>query len=162
MLLQNRRLLKLLFKQQAEWKVERTRMLTKLDRSRTIERPENPGNQSKIFKIVYPLRYCGGAKELDKFLETLRSNFASHKHLFPRGDPDHVKYAVCFSTQGITTQIRLSDRQKIRTHPSGLVFTNELQKMYGNKDRRHNSARQKPCRSTSHYQTNQSEFMPTA
>ena len=52
--------------------------------------------------IVYPLLYCGGAKELDKFLGTLRSNFASHKHLFPRGDPDQVK-------------------QKIRSHPSGLA-----------------------------------------
>ena len=91
MLEQNRMLLKLLFEQQAEWKEERTRMLTELDRSRTIDRPENPGNQSKIFKMVDPLRYCGGAKELDKFLETLRSNFASHKHLFPRVNPDQVK-----------------------------------------------------------------------
>jgi hypothetical protein len=47
-------------------------MLTELDRSRTIDRPENPGNQSKIFKLVDALRYCGGAKELDKFLKTLR------------------------------------------------------------------------------------------
>jgi len=96
MLKQNRMLLKLLFEQQAEWKEERTRMLTELDRSRTITRPENPGNQSKIFKMVDPLRYCGRAKELDKFLETLRSNFASHEHLFPRGDHDQVKYAVSF------------------------------------------------------------------
>jgi hypothetical protein len=102
MLQQNRMLLKLLFEQQAEWK-ERTRMLSELDRSRATDRPEDPGNQSKIFKMVDPLRYCGRAKELDKFLETLRSNFASHKHLFPRGDPDQV-----------------NDRRKIRTHPSGL------------------------------------------
>jgi hypothetical protein len=46
--------------------------------------------------MVDPISYCGGAKELDKFLETLQSNFASHKHLFPRGDPDQVKYAVSF------------------------------------------------------------------
>jgi hypothetical protein len=71
-------LLKLLFEQQAEWKEEKTRMLTELYRSWTIDRPENPGNQSKIFKMVDPLRYCGGANKLDKFLETLRSNFASH------------------------------------------------------------------------------------
>jgi len=38
-------LLKLLFEQQAEWKEERTRTLTELDRSQTIDRPENPGNQ---------------------------------------------------------------------------------------------------------------------
>jgi len=53
-------------------------MLSELDRSRATDRLENPGNQSKISKMVDPLRYCGGAKELDKFLETLRSNFASH------------------------------------------------------------------------------------
>jgi hypothetical protein len=155
-------LLKLLFEQQAELKEEGTRMLSELDHSQATDRPENPGNQSKIFTMADPLRYCGGAKELDKFLESLRSNIASHKHLYPRGDPDQVKHAVSFSTPGITTQIRLSERRKIRTHPSGLAFTNELQKMYGDKDRRLNSARQKPCRSTSNYQTNQSEFMPTA
>jgi hypothetical protein len=96
MLEQNRMLLKLLFEQQAQWKEERIRMLTELDRSRTIDRPENRGNQSKIFVMVDHLRYSGGAKELDKFLETLQSNFASHKHQFPRGDPDQVKYAVYF------------------------------------------------------------------
>ena len=111
MLQQNRMLLKLLFEQQAEWRKARTRMLSELDRSRATNWPENPGNQSKIFKMVDPLRYCGGAKELDKFLETLRSNFASHKHLFPRGDPDQVKYTVSFLDTGITTQIRLSDRR---------------------------------------------------
>jgi hypothetical protein len=65
-------------------------MLSELDRSRATDGLENPGNQSKISKMVDPLRYCGRAKELDKFLETFRSNFASHKHLFPRGDPDEV------------------------------------------------------------------------
>jgi hypothetical protein len=57
MLEQNRMLLKLLFEQQAEWKEERTLMLTELDRSGTIDRPENTGNQCKIFKMVYPFRY---------------------------------------------------------------------------------------------------------
>jgi len=155
MLEQNRMLLKLLFKQEAEWKEERTRMLTELDRSRTIERLENPGNQCKIFKMVDPLRYCGGAKELDKFLETLRSNFASHKHLFPRGDSDQVKYAVSFldtwNNHPDTTQ-----RQTENTDPSEWandsreakdpclenfeLFANKLQKMYGDKDRRLDSA----------------------
>jgi hypothetical protein len=60
------------------------------------------GNQSKIVTMVASAQYCGGAKELDLFLETLRSNFASHKDLFPRGDPEQVK-------------------QKIRIHPSGLA-----------------------------------------
>jgi len=73
MLEQNRMLRKLPFEQQAEPKVERTRMLSELDRSRGTDRPENPRNQSKILKMVDPLQYCAGAKELDKFLETLRS-----------------------------------------------------------------------------------------
>ena len=85
-------------------KKRRTRMLSELDRSRATDRPENTGNQSEMYKMVDPSRYCGGAKELDKFLETSRSNFASPKHLFPRGDPDQV-----------------NESRKIRTHPSGLA-----------------------------------------
>jgi hypothetical protein len=97
-------LLKLLFEQQAEWKEERTRMLSEPDRSLATNRPENTGNQSNIFQMVYPLGYYSGATELDKILETLWSNFASHKLLIARGDPDQV-----------------NDRRKIRTHPSGLA-----------------------------------------
>jgi tRNA A37 N6-isopentenylltransferase MiaA len=37
---------------------------------------------------------CGRAKEVDNFLDTLRSNFQSHTHLFLHGDPDKVKYAA--------------------------------------------------------------------
>jgi hypothetical protein len=29
----------------------------------------------KIFDMTHPERYCGGAKELNNFLDTLRSNF---------------------------------------------------------------------------------------
>jgi hypothetical protein len=119
---------KFLFEQQAEWKQEIARMVSERDRSLATDRPENPGNQSKIFKVVDPLQYCGGAKELDMFLETLRSHFASDQHLFPRGDPDQVKYAVSFA-----------DTWNNHTDP----------------------IHQKPCRSTSNYQMNQSEFMPT-
>jgi len=155
MLEQNRMLLKLLFEHQAQWKEERTQMLTELDHSRTIDRPENPGNQSKIFKMVDPLWYCSGAKELDKFLGTLRSNFASHKHLFPRGDPDQVKYAVSFLDTW-NDHPDITQRQTENTDPSEWasdlreatdpcvenfeLFTNELQKMYQDKDRRLNSA----------------------
>ena len=71
-------------------------MLTELDCCRIIDKPENPGTQSKICKVVDPIRYCGRVNELDKFLETLRSKFASHKHLFPGGDHKQVKYAVSF------------------------------------------------------------------
>jgi hypothetical protein len=55
MLEHNQMLHRLLFAQQAEWKEERTQMLTKFDCSRTTNRPENPGNQSKILKMVEPL-----------------------------------------------------------------------------------------------------------
>jgi hypothetical protein len=47
-----------------------------------------------IYKMVDPLRYCGSANELDRFLDALRSNFNSHGHLFPCGRPDYVKYTI--------------------------------------------------------------------
>jgi len=155
MLEQNWMLPNLLFEQQAEWKAEITRMLTELDRSRIIDRPENTGNQSKIFKMADPLRYSGGAKELDKFLETLRSNFASHKHRFPRGDPDQVKYVVSFLDTW-NDHPDMTQRQTENTDPAEWasdqeeakdpclddfeLFTNELQKMYGDKHRHLNAA----------------------
>jgi len=129
-------------------------MLTELDLSRTINRPQNTGNQSKIFKMVDPLRYYGGAKELEKFLETLRSHFASHKYLLPRGDPDQVKYAVSF-LHNWNNHPDMTQRQTENTEPAEWasdlrkatnpclddfeLFMNKLQKMYGDKDRRLNS-----------------------
>jgi len=94
MVKQNRLLLKLLFEQQAEWKEVRSWVLTELDSNRATDRQEFPAIQSKMFKMVESRWYCGGTKEQDKFLNTFRSNFASHKHLFPKGDPNQVKYAV--------------------------------------------------------------------
>jgi hypothetical protein len=117
MLEQNWILLKLLFVQQAEWKEERARMLTEFARSRITDRPENPRNQSKFFKMVDSLRYCCGAKALDMFLETFRSNFPSHKHLFPRRYPDQVKYAVCFLDTWNNTR-DTTQRQTEHTDPS--------------------------------------------
>jgi len=93
---QNRMLLNLVFEQQAEWNEGPTLLLSELDSSRTIDRPDHPGNQSKIFMMMDPLQYCGGVKELAKFLETLGSNFASYKHLFLRGNPNQVMYAGSF------------------------------------------------------------------
>jgi hypothetical protein len=54
-------------------------------------RPE--AKLTKIFDMTHPERYCGGAKELDNFPHTLRSNFQSHANIFPHGDPNKVKYA---------------------------------------------------------------------
>jgi len=146
---------KLLFELQAEWNEERTRMFNELYRSCNLDRPEHPRNQSKICKTVEPLRYSGGAKQLDMFLETLRSNFASHKHLFPRGDPDQVKYAVSFHdtwNNHLDTTQRQTENTDQSEWASNLreakdpclehfeLFANELQKMYGDKARRLNSA----------------------
>ena len=47
-----------------------------------------------LYKMQDPPRYNGGHKELKRFLQALRANFASHSHLFPKGGPDHVQYAV--------------------------------------------------------------------
>jgi len=106
--------------------------------------------------MVHHLGYCGGAKELDNFLEKLRSNFASHKHLFPIGDPDQVKYAVSFldtwNNHPDTTQ-----RETENTDPSEWasdlreakgpcldnfeIFAKELQKIYRDTDRGLSSAK---------------------
>jgi len=50
--------------------------------------------KTKIFDMAHPERYCGRAKELDKFLDTLQSNFQSHTLLLPHGDPNQVKYTA--------------------------------------------------------------------
>jgi len=129
-------------------------MLTELNNSRTMDRPENPGNQSKIFKMVDPVQYCSGAKELDKFLETLQFNFASHKYLFPKGDPEQVNYAVPFldtwnihpdmtqqHTENMDPAVWASDLREAKDPclDNFEIFANELQKMYGDKDRCLNS-----------------------
>jgi hypothetical protein len=88
-------------------------------------------------------------------IETLRSNFASHKHLFPRGDPDQVKYAVSF-LDTLNNHPDMTQRQMENTDPAEWdsdlreakdpclddleLFVNKLQKMYVDKDRRLNSA----------------------
>jgi len=41
-------------------------------------RPE--ATKTKIFDMTHPKQYCGGANELDPFLDTLRSNSESHAH----------------------------------------------------------------------------------
>jgi hypothetical protein len=125
-------------------------MLAELDPSRPTERNENSvPTQSKIFKMVDPVRYCEGAKELDKFLESLRSNFDSHKHLFPNGGPDRVKYAISFlntwnnhtdASQQQTDNTDLSDwASDVRDegHPCLQDFElcpQQLIKLYGDKD----------------------------
>jgi len=138
MLQQNRMLLKLLFEQQAGCKKERTQMLSDLDRSRANDRQENLGNQSGVFKMVDPWRYCGGAKELDNFLQTLRSNFTSHELLFGRGIPDQVNDSR--KVRGPSEWASDLWEAKDQCLESFDLFMNELQKMYGDYDRRLNPA----------------------
>jgi len=151
MMAQNQMPLKLLFEQQAEWKKERTWMLAELDRSRPTERNNtSEPTQSKIFKMVDPVWCWGGAKELYEFLESLRSNFDSHNHLFPKGGPDRVNYAISFldtlnnHTDGRQRQMGNTDQSELASnlqdvaHPclQGFkLFAQELMKMYGDKDR---------------------------
>jgi len=69
-------------------------MLAKCNCRLSTDSLSYPWNQLKIFKIGDPLWYRSGVNELDMFLEMLLSNIVSHKHWFPRGDPDQVKYAL--------------------------------------------------------------------
>jgi len=46
--------------------------------------------------MIDPLQCSGGAKELDQFIESLKSNLPAYSHLFPRGNPDQVKNVVSF------------------------------------------------------------------
>jgi len=100
--------------------------------------------------MVDHLWYCGGAKELDKFLETLRSNFTSNNPLFPRGNPDQVKYAVSFldtwNNHLDTTQRQTENRDPAKWARNLWeamdlclddfeLFLKKLQKMYGDNDR---------------------------
>ena len=103
---QNRLMLEMLLENQAQWKAEyklqRERMAA--ERERTAAEQDQwaaegaersiTGPRPNIHKMVDPARYCGGAKELDRFLDALRSNINSHGHLFARGGPDHVKYTI--------------------------------------------------------------------
>jgi hypothetical protein len=107
-----------------------------------------------MFKMVDPLRYCGGVKKLDTFLERDWSNFASHKLLFPRRDPDQVWYAVSFLDTW-NNHPDITQRQTENTDPAEWagdlreakdpclddfeLFANELQKRYGGTDKRLNS-----------------------
>jgi hypothetical protein len=111
--------------------------------------------KTKVFDITHPERYCGGAKELDNFLDTLRSNFQSHAYIFPHGDPDNVIFAAgILSTWN--NHPDLGQRQTQMTNPVEWLpdlrrdsdpclkdceaFSEEMQKMYGDEDRKLNAA----------------------
>ena len=107
------------------------------------------GPRPNIYTIVDPVRFCGGVNERDRFLGMLCFNFNSHSHLFPRGGPDLVKYAISLSDAWSNHQ-NLALRQTVMTDPLELVcnisvdsdpcipdfdlFTQEMAKVYGDKD----------------------------
>jgi len=142
-------------KTKAKCKKDSNLILTNLDHSRTIDSLENPGNQSTIFNTVDPFWYCGGANELDMFRETLRSNFASHNHQFPKGDHEQVKDAVCF-LETWNNHPDMTQLQMERMYPGKLasnlregkgpclddfkLFSSELHKVYAHQDRHLNPA----------------------
>jgi len=157
-------MLEMLLKNQAQWKaeqrLERKRMAAERERMAAeqdqwaAERAERTkrstvGPRLNIYKMVDPVRFCGGAKELDRFLDALRSNFNSHSHLFPPGGPDHVKYAISLLDARSNHQ-NLTLRQTAMTDPSEWAgdlsaesdpciqdfdhFSQEMAKVYGDKD----------------------------
>jgi hypothetical protein len=109
------------------------------------------------FKVTHPKHYCGGARELETFLGSHRSNFRTHNHIFSGGDTDKVQYALDHlgswanhtdDTLRRTTMTnpvtwghdRLTDDHPCIHHLELLI--NEIQKQYGDKDRRQNSSTQ--------------------
>jgi len=116
-------------------------------------RPE--ATKTKMFDMTHPEQYCTGAKELDNYLDTLRSNFQSHVHLFPHRDPDKVKYAASLlitwnnhsdpaqrQTQMTNPVEWLRDLRRDSDHSleDFEAFLAEMQKIYGDKDQRLNVA----------------------
>jgi len=105
--------------------------------------------KTKMFDMTNPEQYCSKAKELDNILDTLPFNFQSHAHLFLHGDPDKFKYAASILSTGNNhldpaqrqTQMTdlvdwLRDLQR-ETDPcleGSEAFSEEMQKMYGDKD----------------------------
>jgi len=107
------------------------------------------------FKMAQPKRYCGGARELETYLGSLRSNFRTHKHLF-HDDTDKVQYALdhlgswAYHTDRDMQKTTMIDPitwgQDLQKNNSPCLnnldlFVAEIQKMYGDKDRRLNVAR---------------------
>jgi len=100
---QNRMMMKLLFKQQAEWReerkaqrermaVERVQWEAEIERMATVQRPTREShNDPTIFKIPDPERYCSSISELDNLFSVLQGSFKSHSHLFRHGGPNQVQ-----------------------------------------------------------------------
>jgi hypothetical protein len=119
---------------------------------RESTRPQATNN--KIFDMTNPEWYCGRAKELDTFLETLLSHFESHAHLCPHGDSDNVKYAGSLLSKWnnypdpVQRQTQMTDPvewlRDLRTDSNPCLedfeaFSSAMQKLYGDMDRKLNA-----------------------
>jgi len=170
---QNRLMLKMLLENQAQWKaaqrLEWEQIAAELEsmaaERETIAAERAPwaaehakrtkrstvGPRPNIYKMVDPVRFCGSAKELARFLDVLRSNFNASGHQFPRGGPDHVKYTISLLDTWSNDQ-NPTLRQTAMTDPSEsagdlsaqsdsclqdfYLFSQQMAKVYGDKDRR--------------------------
>jgi len=110
-------------------------------------------NPKDKFNVTHPKRYCGGARELETFLCSLRSNFRAHNYLFPGGDTDKVHYALdhlgswvnhpdhTLQETNMTDPVTLGNELLADDHPCvydlDLFFT-EMWKQSSDKDRRQN------------------------
>jgi len=164
MVIQNRLMLEMLLVNQAQLKAEHS-----LTRERLAGKPERiaaerdqwaakranstqqstVGPRRNINRLVDPARFCGGAKELHRFLDALRSKFNSHGHLFPPIGPDHVKYAISLldawsnhqnPTLGETAKTDPSEWAYNKSAESDQFlqdfdrFSQQMAKVYGDKD----------------------------
>jgi hypothetical protein len=107
--------------------------------------------KTTIFDMTHPEPYCGEAKELDNFLDSLRSIFQSHPNFFPHRVDNKVKNAASFLSMGnnhphpAQRQTQMTDavewlRDQWRDSDPCLedfeAFSEEMQKMYGDMDRK--------------------------
>jgi hypothetical protein len=112
-------------------------------------------NATDKFKVTHPIHYCGGARELETFLGSVRSNFRTHNHLFPGGDTDKVQYALdhlgswanhadhTLQKTTMTDPVTWGHDLLADDHPCLHDldhFITEIQKQYGDKDWRQNSS----------------------
>ena len=163
---QNLLMLEMWLENQANWKGEQKleweRMAAKRERIAAnrdygaADRAEHPewsiaGPRPNIHKRVDPVKYCGGAKELDRYRDLLHLKLYSHGHLFPRGGPDHVKYAISLLDAWSNHQ-NPALRQMVMTDPSESagdlsvgsdpcrqdfdLVSHQMARVYGENDRR--------------------------
>jgi len=107
------------------------------------------------YKITHRKRYCGGPRELEAFLGTLRSNFRTHNHLFPGWDTDKVQYALDHLGRWVNhldhsqwktsmTDPETSGHDLLADDHTCLhdydLFVTKIRKQYRDKDRKQNSS----------------------